>query len=215
MSPPVRAPASPPHPVSPSPHRRVLLYGKSVILGAVGASLRGCPYLEVVSLAPPLPAAQELCALAPDAIIFDLEAAHPDAALSLLQGRPRLLLIGLDPATDQMLLWSGEHSRALSMQDLVQALMASGGVSRPPAARSSFPGRLQTRKQKLSLALAALGLAACLGIVLWTAGGERYASLAWASLGRVPGDVGLAFAAGILLGTLLLGLWLRFRPPRR
>ena len=107
---------------------RVILYGKSVILGTVGATLRSRPDLEIVILEPPLPERQGLEELSPDVIIFDLEAAHPEAALSLLQERPRLLLIGIDPATDQMLLWSGEHSRALSMLDLVQAIHDQGAA---------------------------------------------------------------------------------------
>ncbi len=102
--------------------RRVLLYGKSLILGSVGTSLQQYPHLELVSLAPPLPVVQELGALAPDVIIFDVEAARPEFAVALLAARPSLLLIGIDPDSDRMLLWSGRRSRALAIQDLVQAI---------------------------------------------------------------------------------------------
>lgn len=106
--------------------KRVILYGKSVILGTVGASLRNFPDLEIVTLAPSPVEAQGLEDLSPDVIIFDLEAAHPDAALSLLKSRPRLLLIGINPETDQMLLWSGQVSCVFSMQDLLRAISATG-----------------------------------------------------------------------------------------
>ncbi|MEW5956752.1 MAG: hypothetical protein AB1801_03440 [Chloroflexota bacterium] len=102
--------------------QRVILYGRSVILGTVGASLQQYPHLELVSLVPPLPAAQELGALAPDVIIFDVGAARPEAAIALLEARPHLLLIGIDPGSDRMLLWSGQQSRALAMQDVVHVI---------------------------------------------------------------------------------------------
>jgi hypothetical protein len=102
--------------------RRVLLYGRSVLLGTLRASFERYPDLEVVSLSPPFPSSQELNALAPDAILFDVETAHPEAAFALLGTRPGLLLIGIDPSANQALLWSGRHLRELSTQDLVQVI---------------------------------------------------------------------------------------------
>jgi len=105
--------------------RRVLLYGRSLILGTVGTSLQQCPHLEIVSLAPPLPTAQELGTLMPDVVIFDVEAARPEFAISLLEVRPSLLLIGLDPGSNQALLWSGRRVSELSTQELVQVIRNS------------------------------------------------------------------------------------------
>jgi hypothetical protein len=102
--------------------RRVVLYGKSVILGTLRASFQRYPDLEVLSLSPPLPSAQELAALAPDVILFDIETGRPEAAFSLLGTCPGLLLIGVDPSTNQALLWSGRQLRELSTQDLVQLM---------------------------------------------------------------------------------------------
>lgn len=102
--------------------RRVVLYGSSLILGAVGASLRRYPDLEILSMGSPLPAEQDLAALAPDVVLFDLGSARPDLAGSMLEVGPRLLLIGLDADSDRMLIWAGEGSRVLSVEDLVSMI---------------------------------------------------------------------------------------------
>jgi len=102
--------------------RRVILYGKSVIMGSVGASLRDAPGLETVVLDTPLATTQGLAELSPDVIIFDLEAAHPDAALSLLRERPGLLLIGVDPASDELLVLSSQQKRAVAVADLLRVI---------------------------------------------------------------------------------------------
>ena len=102
--------------------RRVVLCGRSVILGTVSASLQSYPDLEVVSLLPPFPSAEELRALAPDVILFDVETGRPEAGFSLLGTCPSLLLIGIDPSTNQALLWSGRYLRELSTQDLVRVI---------------------------------------------------------------------------------------------
>jgi hypothetical protein len=102
--------------------RRVVLYGRSVILGTLRASFERYPDLEVVSLWPPFPPAPELNALAPDVILFDIETGRPEAAFALLGTRPELLLIGIDPSANQALLWSGRQLRELSTHDLVQVI---------------------------------------------------------------------------------------------
>ncbi len=102
--------------------RRVLLYGRSVILGTVGASLGKCAHLEVATLSPPLPTAHALAALSPDVIIFDIEAAHPEPALSLLQARPGIVLIGIDPNRNRLLVLSGRSRRVMAIDDLVRVI---------------------------------------------------------------------------------------------
>jgi hypothetical protein len=42
--------------------------------------------------------------------------------LSLLEVCPRLLLIGIQPASDQVLVWSGKNLSSLSTQELVQTI---------------------------------------------------------------------------------------------
>jgi hypothetical protein len=100
----------------------VLLYGKSLILGAVGASLQQYPHLEIVSLALPLPEVRELRALCPTVVIFDLGSVPPEFPFLLLREQADLLLIGMDAAGDKMLLLSGQQARALTTDDLVQVI---------------------------------------------------------------------------------------------
>jgi len=102
--------------------RRVFLYGKTVILGTVGASLQRYPDLEVLPLSAPLPGIKELGALSPDVILFDLQADRPEAAFALLGVRPDLLLIGIDPSSDQVLMWAGRQLSSISTQELVQTI---------------------------------------------------------------------------------------------
>jgi len=102
--------------------RRVVLYGSSVILGSVGASLRRQPDLEIIPLSSVCPTVQELEAYTPDVIMFDAQADRPEAAFFLLETRPGLLLIGIDPSKNQVRLWSGRQLCELSTQDLVQVI---------------------------------------------------------------------------------------------
>lgn len=105
--------------------RRVILFGKSVILGTVGASLRQRPQFEVSSLAPPFPPVDELRVMAPDVILFDLAAGRPEAAFALLETCPNLLLIGMNPDSNEVLMWSGRQLQELSTQELVQVITSN------------------------------------------------------------------------------------------
>ena len=77
--------------------RRILLYGDSVILGTIGASLRGFSGFEVTTLKTSLADAQVLDHAKPDILFFDLEALHTEAVFSLLKTNPTIHLIGVNP----------------------------------------------------------------------------------------------------------------------
>jgi hypothetical protein len=102
--------------------QRVILYGRTVILGTVGNSLQKRPQFEVISLEAPYPGVQELGAMEPDVILFDTDTPRPEAAFALLATCPGLQLIGIDPDRDQVLLWSGQQLHELSVQDLVEVM---------------------------------------------------------------------------------------------
>jgi len=100
--------------------RLVVLYGNSVIVGTVGASLRRSNQYKVV---PILPSQQsELEAMAPDVVVFDLESARPEVAFSMLESHPGLKLVGISPDSNLVRIWSGKQLRELSTKDLLDAI---------------------------------------------------------------------------------------------
>jgi hypothetical protein len=109
--------------------RRIVLFGNSVIVGTVGASLRLSPQYEVVTPEPPLPGARELAALKPDVVLFDLEAFLPQAAFSLLESCPNLMLIGVSPDKNQVRMWTGRELKELSTQDLIKVINEESNYS--------------------------------------------------------------------------------------
>jgi len=102
--------------------RRIVLYGNSVILGAIGASLRRCSQFEVTTMASPLQKMQGLNAVNPDILLFDLETTHTEAVFSKLKTNPGLLLVGISPDINLVKIWSGRQVRELSTQDLLELI---------------------------------------------------------------------------------------------
>ena len=101
---------------------RVILYGKSIILGTVGASLALHSDLEIVDLPAPLPGVEELAALAPDVILFDVDTGRPNALFTLLKNCPDLLLVGINPEDGQVRLWSSSQGEVVTADDLFQLI---------------------------------------------------------------------------------------------
>ena len=99
-------------------HRRILLYGDTLILDSLGAVLRNWSEFEVISLSPPLPGLAEVEALEPDVVLFDIETTRPEAVFSLLETRPGLLLLGISPDGNLIRLWSGREMREASGKQL-------------------------------------------------------------------------------------------------
>ena len=102
-----------------NPSRRILLYGNSVILGTIGASLRRCPRFEVFTQTPPQQPEMALRKGNQDVVLFDLEAPHTEAVFSLLKADPTILLIGVSPSINLVDIWSSRELRGISMPDLV------------------------------------------------------------------------------------------------
>ncbi len=114
--------------------RKVALYGNSLVVSTIGASLQGHAGLQVSSVDATLPdAASRLSTLQPDVIIFDLVMAQLEFAVALWKAQPRLLLIGVDLTTGQALVLSGQPSRLLTMADLLQVI--EGQSDRPETTR--------------------------------------------------------------------------------
>lgn len=107
----------------------ILLYGNSVILGSIEASLRRISQFEVTTLASPQLEAQQIDKVKPDLVFFDLEGAHTEAVFSLLKAYPTLLLVGVSPGANLVRVWHSQQRQGISMQDLIE-LINSGDFSR-------------------------------------------------------------------------------------
>lgn len=101
----------------------VALYGNSLVLASIGARIERCTGLQAVTVDAAHPGAiEQLRALRPDVVILDLGTIQPDPIMSLWKARPELLLIGVDLSADRMVILSGQPARALTAEDLVEAL---------------------------------------------------------------------------------------------
>jgi hypothetical protein len=110
-----------------SKRTRILLYGNSLILGGIGASLRAEDRFEVIGLSPPFQGRRKAEAIAPDVILFDQENGHPEAAFSLLRAHPSLLLLGVSPDGNVVQVWSGHQYHELTTTDLTALIEAGLG----------------------------------------------------------------------------------------
>jgi hypothetical protein len=101
----------------------VVLYGNSLVLAGMGTSLKAFPDIDVIELGDPSDdTIRELCALQATVVLFDLAVLPPDFLLSLLQEKPKSLLIGLDAAGDRLLLLSGQQAHSLTTGRLLQVI---------------------------------------------------------------------------------------------
>jgi hypothetical protein len=102
--------------------KKVVLYGKSLLISSVGASLEDCPDLEVHSIDPSGSDMQQIRKIKPYAVIFDLAAIQPDFSIELWKAQPDLLLIGVDLMTGKSMVFSSQPARVLTTADLIQLL---------------------------------------------------------------------------------------------
>lgn len=110
------------------PVRTVVLYGNSLAVSSIGASLQGRADLQVLSIDANLPEVLDrLRALQPDVVIFDLEAARPEFAITLWQALPHLLLIGVDLLADRALTLSSQSARLHTLDDLLEVIQDGDG----------------------------------------------------------------------------------------
>jgi len=115
--------------------RQVILYGDSLILQGVRASLANYPDVQVHCLDASAERLLDFIRVRrADVFIFDLAAAQPDFPLLLLQ-QPGLLLVGIDPETHRAMVWSGRQERAIMSGDLINVVLETEtqahGAARP------------------------------------------------------------------------------------
>jgi hypothetical protein len=99
--------------------KRVVVYGNSLNTAGIAASLKTVASLEVVCVDPLATAArQSLNELDTTTIIYDLSDPPSDLDLTLLREQPNLLLVGVDPSSDEVLVLSGQRTRVISAREL-------------------------------------------------------------------------------------------------
>jgi DNA-binding NarL/FixJ family response regulator len=98
--------------------RTVLLYGQSLLLSGVAASLAECPGMQVARAATWAEAGRRLAERVPDVLIFDLTNSNESHILPLLLKNPGLLLIGLDTESNQAVLVSGQQAQSLTLNQI-------------------------------------------------------------------------------------------------
>jgi len=102
---------------------RIAVCGRVTYMAGLAASLQANPDLEVICVcAPPSELSASLNALAPVVVVIDLVEIPGGLAVSFLRNRPGLLLIGIDPGSDEALVLSGQAAPALSAADLVKII---------------------------------------------------------------------------------------------
>jgi hypothetical protein len=103
--------------------RRILLYGSSLLMSGLAASLAGRPDLAVFQVG----RADQVASLAPEALdvaIVDLNSDSLNPLTALLGQYPHLLVLGLDSAQQTLTLLSGSQHPAHSLDDLIHWLSA-------------------------------------------------------------------------------------------
>ncbi len=109
--------------------RRVLVYGNSLSMAGIVASLKEDKTLEVLCANIDSPRAiQSVNENDITAIVFDLDYPPLRLDISLLRDLPGLLLIGVDPSRDEMLVLSSSPEQALSMADLVKVIRQKDAI---------------------------------------------------------------------------------------
>lgn len=106
----------------------LVLYGNSVFLAGLKTELERDPTLplELISIDTDFPrVADVICKRKPCAVLFDLGMDQPSFLVSMLRELPHLLMIGVDPSSDEMLVLTSHPVQALAVRDLVHLILAA------------------------------------------------------------------------------------------
>ncbi|MCA9992532.1 MAG: hypothetical protein KDE29_16200 [Anaerolineales bacterium] len=114
---------------------RLLFYGDSIFLAGLKAELATAVAhdhpLRLLTLPTDSPnPLQTIRDYHPQVLLFDLTApSPPDFVIPLLRQQPDLLLIGLDPSRDDLLLLSSQSAQAIHINDLLTLLQRQEATS--------------------------------------------------------------------------------------
>jgi hypothetical protein len=103
----------------------VLLYGDTLVLAGLQASLARCTDVEIVTLECPA-TGEALLGSGARVVVYDQAAVQPEALLAEMQSVPGLLLIGVDAASDRLQVVSSHRQQAVGVDDLVGIISGNG-----------------------------------------------------------------------------------------
>jgi len=114
---------------------RVVVYGNSLHLAGIAASLKADANLEVICVDPRVPGARQMVKeLKPTVIAFDMSGTEPGLEAVLMCKRRGMLLIGVDANSDELVVLSRRCHEALNMDDLANVIhqkAAQTGLRKP------------------------------------------------------------------------------------
>lgn len=112
-------------------HSCVVLYGNSVFLAGIKAELELDPGIELIAVDAGSPDVMERIRYhKPRALLFDLAEGQSDFAVALLREQPSLVLIGVDPSSDELLVLSNQPVQALNLSDLIELTRIRGDAGK-------------------------------------------------------------------------------------
>ncbi len=111
-----------------SEKKKVLIYGRSLNLEGIGVSLKLDGNLDVIVIEPG--EQNSLEDLKPEVVLFDLAEPPEELNLALLRKQPGVLLIGVEPCSDEVLVLTGKRSKVVSVSEL--ANLVSAQAIQPP-----------------------------------------------------------------------------------
>lgn len=111
-----------------SEKKKVLIYGRSLNLEGIGVSLKLDGNLDVIVIEPG--EQNSLEDLKPEVVLFDLAEPPEELSLALLRKQPGVLLIGVEPCSDEVLVLTGKRSKVVSVSEL--ANLVSAQAIQPP-----------------------------------------------------------------------------------
>ena len=122
----------------------MVLYGNSLALSGVGASLEAHPGLHLVRVDAADASGEALRRIEPDVVVFDLATAQPDV-VALWRRHPHVLPIGVDLLKHQAVVFSRQSARVLTTDDLLRVIEGRMGPGTTTAPAN--PGRPRPRRR--------------------------------------------------------------------
>lgn len=104
----------------------LVLYGNSVFVAGIKAGLESDRELglELLSIEYGCPDVKGMLReRKPCAVLFDLGMDQPSFLIPMLRELPHLLMIGVDPSSDEMLVLTSHPVQALAVRDLVHLIL--------------------------------------------------------------------------------------------